>query len=109
MSGIETGNGEQAESYAEAQSEVVLFDFDNFFVCPARFYAPETQRVEEGYAVIYKEDGNVQQFTHAITVALNVAAQGDNTLQAVAAFQEQKAQQAQTEGLLFDAGTDEIH
>ena len=84
----------------------VLFTLGGFDVRPATFYASETTRREEGYAVVWVTDGVTQLLTNNIAGALSAAAQSAQTLAQAKALMEQEAAEASTEGLLDVVGDD---
>ena len=94
----------------EVRTDVTLFDFDNFTVHPATFYIKEMDLLEVGYAVVYKEDGVTQLYSPSILGALQHVMYADQALTYVAAVEEAKTLEGNTEGLLGDAlpGPDDV-
>lgn len=94
-----TGNG----SATTVDMDTVLFDFEHFTVHHATYHVQSSDSMEDGYAVVYKEDGITQMYAPSIQGAIQHAWNGDQVLQGMKAMAEAKDMADNTEGLLGDA------
>lgn len=91
---------------------ITLFTFENFTIHPARFYIDQLDAFEDGYGVVYNEDGITQIYSPSIMGAIQHAVGADQTLQYVAAMDEAKELEGSTTGLLdgtLPTGSDTIN
>lgn len=76
-----------------------LYVIGDFRVMKARYFSPEKDAEDDGYAVVWEKDNVIQMVAGAIAQALHFAEQSMTTVTMADAFVESQKKAADTEGL----------